>query len=248
MLLATSYKTADGVIHHHVDGVRRLWTAATNVPIVYVPGDIWAWKATEGWYRQGKLLIRPAEPSGSKSGGTGRRKVWILSTKYFFHTSKGSLTCRKILRHGDEGFTSSPKKSVRSSIALKNPPSRSGLNPRNLGSMASTLNTRPPEWPLIELQELLFEPTCSVRMTWALRPRARYLFLVLSSLDNSGVFFFFGFEVVSHAFLLFFVRVFHSIDTVGSSPTLVTTNIKKQSDYEHFNFPVRAPWTEFTLI
>jgi hypothetical protein len=36
----------------------------------------------------------------------------ILPTKYFFHTSQGSLTCHKILRHGTDGFTSPPKEVV----------------------------------------------------------------------------------------------------------------------------------------
>jgi hypothetical protein len=39
----------------------------------------------------------------------------------FFHIWNGSLTCRKILRHGVEGFTSPPKEVVRIFIALKNP-------------------------------------------------------------------------------------------------------------------------------
>jgi hypothetical protein len=32
--------------------------------------------------------------------------------KYFFHISKGSLTCRKILRHRADGFTNPPKEGV----------------------------------------------------------------------------------------------------------------------------------------
>jgi hypothetical protein len=44
------------------------------------------------------LAILPAESSSGKLGGFGWRKLWILSTKYFFHC-RSSLTCRKILRH-----------------------------------------------------------------------------------------------------------------------------------------------------
>jgi hypothetical protein len=41
------------------------------------------------------LLILPAEPSCSKSGESGRRKWWILSTKYFLHTCKVVLDAVK---------------------------------------------------------------------------------------------------------------------------------------------------------
>jgi hypothetical protein len=38
-----------------VDGARlRLWTAATSWSIVHPPGDVWAWRATVEWYRQGE--------------------------------------------------------------------------------------------------------------------------------------------------------------------------------------------------
>jgi hypothetical protein len=37
------------------DGMRlRLWTAATNRPIVNLAGDIWAWRNMVEWYRQEK--------------------------------------------------------------------------------------------------------------------------------------------------------------------------------------------------
>jgi hypothetical protein len=49
-----------------------------------------------------------------------------------------------ILRHGDNGFTSSPKEGVlRMFIALKNEQPRPGLNVRTLGPMTSTLVTTP---------------------------------------------------------------------------------------------------------
>jgi hypothetical protein len=101
------------------------------------------------WYRQGKLPIHPperslailpAEPSSSKSGGSGRRDWWFLSTKCLFHTRQDSLTCCKILRHGASGFTSPPKEGVLwICIALKNPSPPQGLNPRTLGSMTIKL-------------------------------------------------------------------------------------------------------------
>jgi hypothetical protein len=55
------------------------------------------------------------------------------------------LTCRKILRHGTDGFTSLRRKSsygFLSSLKLCRP--RPGLNLRTLGPVARTIATRPP--------------------------------------------------------------------------------------------------------
>jgi hypothetical protein len=78
-----------------------------------------------------KLQIRPPErssavlktqPSSSKSGGSGRRKLFILSMKYFFHTRRYILNIIKELRHGDSGFSSPPMEVVlRIFIAVNNP-------------------------------------------------------------------------------------------------------------------------------
>jgi hypothetical protein len=52
----------------------------------------------------------------------------------FFHTSKGSLTFRKILRHGTDGFNSLPKEGVLLIfIALKNSSASTIFEPANLG-------------------------------------------------------------------------------------------------------------------
>jgi hypothetical protein len=57
---------------------------------------------------------------------------------------QGSLTYRKILRHGAGGFTSPSKEfALRIFIALKNPSPWSGFNPRTLGPIAITLTITP---------------------------------------------------------------------------------------------------------
>jgi hypothetical protein len=54
----------------------------------------------------------------------------------FGPTSKGFLTCGKILRHGADGFTSPPKEGVlRIFIALKNTLPSAYIKPANLGSI-----------------------------------------------------------------------------------------------------------------
>jgi hypothetical protein len=44
----------------------------------------------------------------------GEKCPLILPAKYLYHTPRGSLTCRKILRYGAESFTSPLKEVVRS--------------------------------------------------------------------------------------------------------------------------------------
>jgi hypothetical protein len=137
----------------HDHGVRpRLWTAATNGPIVHLTRDICVWRATVEWCRQGKhpdssigaLWQSYQQSSCCKAGKTGKGNDKFCLTKYLFRISKGSLTCRKILRHGADGFTSAPKKGVLRILSpLKIHHSGQGLNPRISGPMASTLTTRP---------------------------------------------------------------------------------------------------------
>jgi hypothetical protein len=86
----------------HVDGVRlRLWTAATSGPIVYPPGDIWAWRSMVRWWcRQrntpdSSSVILPAESSGSKCE-EWMKGVRNWACKHFFHTCMWFFTCRKI--------------------------------------------------------------------------------------------------------------------------------------------------------
>jgi hypothetical protein len=65
---------------------------------------------------------------------------------------KRSFTCRKILRYGTSGFISHPKEGVpRIFIALKNPLTWPGSNPRPLGQVASTPTNTPPRLLLLVL-------------------------------------------------------------------------------------------------
>jgi hypothetical protein len=62
----------------------------------------------------------------------------------FFHASKGSLTCCKVLRYGADGFSSTLRESVlRIFIALKIHHPLPILNRQILGLMASTLTVTP---------------------------------------------------------------------------------------------------------
>jgi hypothetical protein len=105
------------------------------------------------WFvHQSSLAVLPAEISrASRRNGRKSENFAYHYVKCF----KWSLTCSKILRHGTSGFTSHPKEGVLwIFIALKNPSSLPGLNPRPLGPVASTLITTPPKRPFMSLQML----------------------------------------------------------------------------------------------
>jgi hypothetical protein len=147
LVLTTGLLSVDWPIDY--DGVRLcLIIAPTNGPIVHPPADMWTWRtmvvmmsaADNSWLvHQSSLAVLPAETSGA-SRGNGRKSE-NFAYQYLKYL-KGSLTCRKILRHGTSGFTSHPKEGVlRIFIALKDPSPRPNLNPRPLDPVASTLTT-----------------------------------------------------------------------------------------------------------
>jgi hypothetical protein len=106
------------------------------------------------WYRQGKIpdsssraVWQSYQQSRlvAKQEGFGEENYAFSLQSIFVNASKGSLTCRKILQHRADVFTSHPKESVLLIlIALKNPSPLPGLNPRTLGPMTITLNITPP--------------------------------------------------------------------------------------------------------
>jgi hypothetical protein len=110
--------------------------------VIYKQGEPW-WNDTG----RGKLIC-PPELSGnptsnhlsSKQDKVGKGNDKFDLRNIFVHTSKWFLTCRKILRHGAHGFTSTPKERV----PLKIHRPRLGLNPQTLGPMASSLAITPP--------------------------------------------------------------------------------------------------------
>jgi hypothetical protein len=50
------------------------------------------------------MAIIPAESSGSKARESGEINYEFCLTNYLFHTSKGSLTFRKMQLHGADFF------------------------------------------------------------------------------------------------------------------------------------------------
>jgi hypothetical protein len=54
----------------------------------------------------------PTESSISKAKVIRKENDEFPLAKYLFHTSKGYIICRKILRHGANGFTFHPMEGV----------------------------------------------------------------------------------------------------------------------------------------
>jgi hypothetical protein len=139
-----------------------LRTAATNRLNVHPPGDKWAWTAIimmpsgdNYWLvHQSSLTVLPADTSeASRRNGRRSENFAYQYLKYL----KGSLTCRKIWRHGTSGFTPHPMEGVlRDFISIKNPSPLPGLKPRPLGPVASTLTIIP--------QRRLYLPYSTMRL------------------------------------------------------------------------------------
>jgi hypothetical protein len=114
------------------------------------PGDMWTWRAMvmtmpvgdNSWLiHQSSLAVLPAETSGeSRRNGRRSENFAYQYLKYL----KGSLTCRKILRHGTSGFTSHRRKVCCGFLSPLKISPLAGLNPRPLGPFAITLTTTPP--------------------------------------------------------------------------------------------------------
>jgi hypothetical protein len=117
-----------------------------------LPGDKLVWGTILEWYRQGdtpdsstkSLWHSYPQSSSGKAHWTGEGNYEFCLTKYFFNTSKVSLTCREILRVGAKVFTSLPKEVVlRIFVTLEIHSPRLGLNQRSLVPIVSMLINRP---------------------------------------------------------------------------------------------------------
>jgi hypothetical protein len=86
----------------------------------------------------------PETPSG-KAGRKLPKKSVNFSVEYLFHTTQGSLTFRKILRHGAYDLLPLRQTSYYGFLPpLKISHPQPNLNPQTLGPMASMLTIRPP--------------------------------------------------------------------------------------------------------
>jgi hypothetical protein len=130
-----------------------LSTAATNGPIVYhqvtyehgVPWWNNADRDNSLFIHQTSLAFLSSQSSSGKATGTGEGSDEFCITKYLFHSSKGSLTCRKILWHGSGGFTSPPPEGVlRILMVLKIHYPQPGSKQLTSDPLPSTLTVRPP--------------------------------------------------------------------------------------------------------
>jgi hypothetical protein len=118
-------------------------TGLLSIPqVICEYGEPWRnYVVTEQPIRPPELSSNPTKSPNSNAEVTERRNGEICVTKYLFHTSKGTLTCRKISRLGTEGFTSPSKEGVlRIFIALKIQSPSAGIEPANLRSNSKHTN------------------------------------------------------------------------------------------------------------
>jgi hypothetical protein len=144
--------------------------------------DMSAWRAMtmllggkNSWLvHQSSLAVLQAETSrANRRNGRRSENFAYQYLKYL----KGSLTCRKMLRHGTSGFISHPKEGVLLIfIAIKNPSPRSRLNPRPLGPVAITLTTTPQRRPKLVVGQIVknFPAIYETRRFITVFNRARY--------------------------------------------------------------------------
>jgi hypothetical protein len=148
----------DGTTHVHddddndddrADGARLcMWTVVTNGPIVNPPRWYMSMENNGRIITTGKQswIVHQApwqsykQSSSSKQEELAKETMLLVFRSVLFHTSKGSLTWRKILRQG--GRLLYFPSVERCAVDLYCP--RSGLNPQTWGPMASPLTTRPP--------------------------------------------------------------------------------------------------------
>jgi hypothetical protein len=92
--------------------------------------------SNHSWFiHQSSLLSGCSRNLVAKRGETGREIDAEICLSVSLPYLKKSLTCREVLRHGADGFTSPPKEAVlRIFIALKNPSLSAGFEPANRGS------------------------------------------------------------------------------------------------------------------
>jgi hypothetical protein len=70
-------------------------------------------KEENSWFvHQSSLAILTVKSSSNKAGGADKGYEFGLTNFFFFLSSKGYLTCNKILRHGADRFNSPPKGGV----------------------------------------------------------------------------------------------------------------------------------------
>jgi hypothetical protein len=139
-------------IHHvsnddHVYGVRlRLWTAATNGPIVHPLDDTWAWRTIVDWCRRRITPWQSYRRSHQVANRrNGRREWWIWPCEVFLFIFASYFAAKSYVMRPTTLLPPTLKEVVlRTFIAFENPWLRLGLNPRSLGIMASAVTIAPP--------------------------------------------------------------------------------------------------------
>jgi hypothetical protein len=104
----------------------------------------------------------PTDTFSSEAGETWRRNSrWILPAKFLFHTCRVLWHAVKSYDMGSNALLPLRKKSCYGFLSpLKVYRLRSGLNPRTLGAMASTVTTMTPSYSAVIVLQMTFRFRC----------------------------------------------------------------------------------------
>jgi hypothetical protein len=117
---------------------------ARNIPTGYCCGLV-SYKALQPFIHQSSVLWLQQRHVAAKQEETGREMAAEIFLSVPLSYLMGSLTCRKILRHGAKNYTSHPKEVVlRILLPLKIHHSWPDLKAQTLGPMANTITISSP--------------------------------------------------------------------------------------------------------
>jgi hypothetical protein len=135
------------MLRHGVSGLTSVPWKRSFSDLLYVPHRHF----NHSWFVYQSSMANSSRHTKKRRRETfGGKTLLILPAKYVCHTPQGSLACRKILRHGTDGFTSLRRKSCCGFLSpLKIHRPRPSLNPRTLGPMTSTIIIKPPRATLL---------------------------------------------------------------------------------------------------
>jgi hypothetical protein len=103
------------------------------------------WVRHSNFRHQASPRVSPRESTQRRKVKLWARNVWKFCLNVDLHLTFRNLLHSVKLRHGTDGFISSPKKGVLRIFRPKNPTASAGCEPANLGTKGQHATSRPPK-------------------------------------------------------------------------------------------------------